>query len=122
MQFFSRNLTQAENLHLFWKLCNDFWFNAIWHILGLATLWNACLKWHKERFAWQVAITAIPIFYFFCPSSIYIVKIMCNILKIYFQTGRSSSPSYSHNFFLIAVLEEDFIRNIIIIIIIIDCV
>jgi hypothetical protein len=38
---------------------------------------------------------------------------MCNILKSYFQIGSSSSPSYSHIFFLIAVLDKDCIRNII---------
>jgi hypothetical protein len=33
------------------------------------------------------------------------------VLQYYFQTGSSSSPSYCHIFFLIAFLEETFIRN-----------
>jgi hypothetical protein len=33
-----------------------------------------------------------------------------NVLQSSFQTGTSSSPSYCHVFFLIAVLEMDFIR------------
>jgi hypothetical protein len=35
-----------------------------------------------------------------------------NVLQSSFQTGSSSSPSYFHSFFLIAFLEEAFIRNI----------
>ena len=37
------------------------------------------------------------------------------VLQSYFQTGNSSGPSYFQIFFLIAFLEEPFIRNIIII-------
>jgi hypothetical protein len=35
-----------------------------------------------------------------------------NVLQISLQTGSSSSPSYSHMSFLIAFLEEEFIRDI----------
>jgi hypothetical protein len=45
-----------------------------------------------------------------------------NVLQSSFRTGSSSSPSYLQIFFLIAFFEEDFIRNIIIIIILcINC-
>jgi len=37
-----------------------------------------------------------------------------NVLQSSFSTGSSSSPSYCHIFFLAAFLEEDNIRNIII--------
>jgi hypothetical protein len=37
-----------------------------------------------------------------------------NVLQSYFQTGSSSSSRYFHIFFLIASLEEAFIRDIII--------
>jgi len=64
---------QVGNLHHSWKLRNDFWYNAIWHTPGLATLWNACLKWHTERLPWQVAFTVVPIFFisFAHPLSLY---------------------------------------------------
>jgi len=42
-----------------------------------------------------------------------------NDLQAYFQTGSSNSPGYFHIFFLIVFLEENFIRNIIIILILI---
>jgi len=38
-----------------------------------------------------------------------------NVLQPYFQTGSSNSPGYFHIFSLIAFLDENFIRNIIII-------
>jgi hypothetical protein len=38
-----------------------------------------------------------------------------NVLQPCFQTGNSSSYSYCHVFFLIAFLEEAFLRNIVII-------
>jgi len=38
-----------------------------------------------------------------------------NVLQSSFEIGSSRSPSYCHIFFLIAFLEEAFIRNIIII-------
>ena len=37
-----------------------------------------------------------------------------NVLQSSFQTGSSSSHSYVHIFFLIAFIEEDFIKHIII--------
>jgi hypothetical protein len=37
-----------------------------------------------------------------------------NGLKSFFKTGSNGSPSYFHVFFLVAFLEETFIRNIII--------
>ena len=37
-----------------------------------------------------------------------------NVLESYFQTRSSGTPSYFHGFFPIAFLDEDFIRNVII--------
>ena len=36
-----------------------------------------------------------------------------NVLRYVYQTGSSSSHSYCHNFFLIAFLDQAFIRNVI---------
>jgi hypothetical protein len=42
-----------------------------------------------------------------------------NVLKLSFQAGSNSSPSYFPTFFLVSLIEEACIKNIIIIIIII---
>ena len=40
MQFFLHNFTSTclKNLHHFFNLCDNFWFNAIWHRRSMATL------------------------------------------------------------------------------------
>jgi hypothetical protein len=32
-------------------------------IAGLASIWQACPKWHAERLPWQVAFTAVQLFF-----------------------------------------------------------
>ena len=51
---------------------------------GLTNLWCEYPKWHADRFPWQVAFTALPGFYFFCPTSISILwRIRTYIIYIY---------------------------------------
>jgi hypothetical protein len=115
MQFPLRNLMQIGNLHHFWKLCNDFWYNAIWQIPGLVSLWKRMPEVAHRKISLASGIHCCSNFFLFLllVQCLYIVKTMCNTLKSSFQTGSSSSPSYCHIFFLIAVLDEDSIRNII---------
>ena len=79
--------------------------------------------WHAGRFPRHAPFTAVLIFIFVLSvQRLYIVKNMCNICKSPFQRGSNSSPNYSHIFYLIAFLEEDFIRSIICYILSIICI
>jgi len=45
--------------------------------LGLTNVWHACPKWHAEIFPWHAAFIALRFFYFFCPNSASILRIIC---------------------------------------------
>jgi hypothetical protein len=54
--------------------------------------WYACIKWHAERFPWHATFTAIPIFYFFYPTSVSILWRIC----VYTHISDCVQTVYTH--------------------------